>query len=338
MRRRLVRLLPGLLVSLSFTVWFVLNAHWTEVGAALRGVHLGWVALSATVLFTEFLIRTLRWKLLLRPLAPDARFGRLFVATVIGMSMNVVLPFRAGDLARPWLGSRETGGSLLPLVTVAVIERVFDLCGLLGVFLLTFLLLPGTSDAALLERLEAGGAVFGACGVLGLGTLVWLAANEQRARGVYEWGLRFVPQGPAAKIRTLLVGLSVGLGAVRSPAALAGALGLSLLHWFNGALSIWLLFHAFDLDLPLAAACFTSVLLALSVMLPQAPGFVGVFHVAVATALRVWQMDPGPAEAYAIAFWGVSFLPITTLGAILTVREGLDPRVLLRGETTAPQG
>lgn len=336
MRSRLVRLLPGLLVSLSFTVWFVANAHWSEVGAALRGVHLGWVALSAAVLFTEFPIRTLRWKLLLRPLAPDARFTRLFVATAIGMGMNVVLPFRAGDLARPWLGSRETGGSVLPLVTVAVIERVFDLCGLLGVLVLTLVLLPGTSGAALLDRLDAGAAVLVSGGVLGLATLVWLAANETRARGAYEWFLRFVPKGPAAKVRTLLVGLSVGLRAVRSPVTLLGALALSLLHWFNGALSIWLLFHAFDLDLPLAAACFTSVLLALSVMVPQAPGFIGVFHVAVATALRVWQMDPGPAEAYAIAFWGVSFLPITTLGAILTVREGLDPRVLLRGEATAP--
>lgn len=327
MRQRLLRLLPGLAVSLTFTAWFVGRAHWTEVGHALAGVELGWVGLSAAVLFTEFLVRALRWKVLLRPIAPQARLSRLFVATVIGMSLNVVLPFRAGDFARPWLGARETGTPMLPLVTIAVIERVFDLVGLLGVFLLAVALLPADAESDIIPVLRGGGAVFGLCGVVGLGSFVWMAADDSRARGLYEWGLRFAPAPIARKLRTLFHGLAEGLASVRDRTALLQAVGLSLLHWLNGTISIWLLFHAFALALPFGAAAFTSVVLALTVLFPQAPGFFGVFHFGVEQALRLWGMDAAPAQAYAIVFWAVSFVPVTTVGFVLSAREGLDRRM-----------
>lgn len=328
MRSRLLRLLPGLVVSAVFTWWFVAGADWASAIDALRQVQLPWVVAAAAVLFTEFLIRALRWRVLLRSLAPTARYSRLLVATLIGMALNVVLPFRAGDLARPWLGSRETGLPLLPLVTVAVFERVFDLVGLLGVFLMAVALLPHSADSALIASLRVGGLVFGGAGLLGLGGMVWAAANEARTRGIYEWLLRFLPGPVAGRFRVLFQGLATGLRGARDPVALAEALALSLLHWFNGTVSIWLLFHAFGLPLPFGAACFTSVLLALTVILPQAPGFIGPFQFGVANALRIWGVPGGAPDAYAIVFWAVSFVPVTTVGGLLALREGLDRRIL----------
>lgn len=328
MRSRVARLLPGLLVSVSFTVWFVWRAHWDEVGAALRLVDPRWVLLSAAVLFTEFLVRAARWKVLLRPIAPDARLGRLFVATVVGMSLNVLLPFRAGDLARPWLGARETGGSVLPLVTIAVIERVFDLCGLLGVFLLMVALLPGAAGGELVSSLELYGVIFGAGGLCGLGAFLWMAAHEESTRGLYVRLVGLLPSPMRPRFLGLFEGFATGLASVRDRGALATALGLSLVHWLNGTVSIWLLFRAFGLFLPFAAACFCSVAIALTVALPQAPGFFGVFHVAVEAALRLWGLDPAPAQAYAIVFWAVSFVPVATVGTLLSWREGFHPRML----------
>lgn len=330
MRHRLLRLLPGLAVSAGFTIWFLWRAHWAEVGAAMAGVRPVWVVLSAAMLFTEFLLRTLRWKVLLRPLAPGARYGRLFVATVIGMSLNVVLPFRAGDFARPWLGHRETGVPMLPLVTIAVIERVFDLLGLLVVLLVMTALLPASAEGDLVSRLQTYGAVLGAGGLLGLGVFITMAFQDQTSRTVMMRLLRLLPGPIAAKIGGLYDGLAVGLASVRSPRSLVEAAGISALHWLNGATSILLLFRAFDITLPFSAACFNTVAIAVAAALPQAPGFFGVFHVATESALRLWGLDPAPAQAFAIVFWGVSFVPVATVGAFLWWREGLDRRMLNR--------
>lgn len=326
MPNRLLRLLPGLIVSVGFTLWFVLNAHWAEVLGALRGVNVPLVILSAAVLFTEFAIRTLRWKVLLRPFAPTARLWRLFVATVIGMSLNVVLPFRAGDIARPWLGSRETGTPVLPLVTIAVIERVFDILGLVSILLMMVLILPQNAEAhgELVWNLKLYGSIFGVAGVTGMAIFLTLAAREQAARHIFARIVSIAPPPVANRFLFLFDGFVKGLESVRSRRALWEAGALSLLHWLNGSISIYVLFHAFGIDLPFAAACFTTVAIALTVALPQAPGFFGVFHVAIQTTLVLWGLDAGPAQAFAIVFWAVSFVPVATLGAILSWREGLS--------------
>ena len=94
--------------------------------------------------------------------------------------------------------------------------------------------------------------------------------------------------------------------------------------WFNGSFAIFLLFKAFSLDLPYAAACFTTVAIALTVLLPQAPGFFGVFHVAIEKTLVLWQVPEASAEAFAIVFWAVSFVPVTALGLLAIWREGIS--------------
>jgi hypothetical protein len=308
----------------------VVTAHWQEVAGALQGVNLGYVVLSAAVLFTEFIIRTLRWKVLLRPLAPHARIWRLFIATVIGMSLNVVLPFRAGDIARPWLGSRETDTSPLPLVTIAVIERVFDILGLVSVLVIMVLILPADAQAhgELVWNLKLYGGIFGVAGVVGLGIFLTLAAQEQHARGLFQTIVSVAPDPVADRFLHLFDGFVKGLESVRSRRALVEAGALSLMHWLNGSISIFVLFHAFDIHLPFAAACFMTVAIALTVALPQAPGFFGVFHVAIQTTLELWGLDPGPSQAFAIVFWAVSFVPVATAGAIAWWREGLSPAML----------
>ncbi len=330
---RFRRLLPGLLVTGAFTAWFVVGTHWGEVSAALAEVQGGWVALSAVVLFSEFYIRAARWKVLLGPLAPDVRPVRLLVATIIGMGLNVILPFRAGDLARPWLGHRETGVAVLPLVTIAVIERVFDILGLVCVLLLMVVLLPteAAAQGELVWNLKFYGACFGFIGIAALSTFLWLATREVAARALF---MRIASLGPPPlrdRAVELFDGFVVGLESVRDRRALVKAGALSVLHWFNGSLSIFVLFGAFDIDLPFAAACFTTVAIALTVALPQAPGFFGVFHVAIERTLVLWGQDAGPSQAFAIVFWAVSFVPVTLAALVLSGREGVRLADFARG-------
>lgn len=339
-RSRLLRLVPGIAVSVGFSWWFLATAEWGELRRALAGVRLEWVALSAVILFTEFLIRAARWRELLWQIAPKARYSRLFVATTVGMALNVVLPFRAGDFARPWLGSRETGTPVLPLFTVAVIERVFDILGLLFVFLLMLVVLPESAEqhGELVSNLKLYGSAFGAAGVLGLGTFLVLAAQEDRARLLFHRIARLGPPPLARRAIQLFDGFVVGLSSVRSTSALVKSAGLSMLHWLNGSLSIYALMRAFDIHLPFAAACFTTVAIALTVALPQAPGFFGVFHVAIEKTLLLWGQDAGPAQAFAIVFWGVSFLPITAVGAFFWWNEGLTTAMLRDAGAEGPDG
>ena len=51
-----------------------------------------------------FLIRAVRWRVLLYPLKADTKFGSRFASVSIGFAANNVLPARLGEFARAFAG------------------------------------------------------------------------------------------------------------------------------------------------------------------------------------------------------------------------------------------
>ncbi len=311
--------------------WFLYTTEWPAFLDALAKVRMGWVALSALVLMGEFVLRAIRWRILLKPVAPNATFGALLSATLIGGAVNTLLPARAGDLARPLVAHRRTGVPITPIITTNVVERVFDLVGLLFVLLLALALLPPVQgpEGVLVENLRRYGLLLGGAGMFGMITLFFVARNKAWFQPRLTALAQRLPHGPAAVVTRLLGGLMDGLAVMARPRDIAAAIGVSLVLWFNGALSIYILFQAFDIPLPFGASAFTAVALALTVVLPQAPGFVGVFHMAIEKTLVLWGLGVSPAKGFAVVLWGVSFLPVTVLGLIALWREGISLGSLL---------
>ncbi len=334
-RRRRITLIAWL-VTLAALGWFLydLRGEWRGVGQALSEVHLGWVALASAILLGEFFLRALRWKVLLRPLGTHARVRDMFDAQVIGAAVNTLLPLRAGELAKTLVASRRTGEPLVAVVATAVMERVYDLFGLICVLLLMVITLPNmaASENELVHNLKLYGGLFRTFALCCMVTFFLLATRREAARRTFERILSLAP-GPARRpFLGLFDGFVSGLGNARDFKGLGQAAILSVLMWVNGALAIWCLFEAFGMEIahPFGAACFTGVAIALTVALPQAPGFVGVFHVAMQKTMVLWGQEDADAFGFAVVFWAVSFLPVTAVGLARLYGEGLQLRQIRR--------
>lgn len=332
-----LRLALPFAVSTAALAWFSSGVDWPGLGAALAGVRPAWVAAAAGLLLGEFGLRALRWGVLLRPLGAGARLRDLFAAQLIGAAANTLLPLRAGELARPLVAARRTGQPLSAVVATAVMERVFDIFGLTSVLLLMALTLPPPppDEQHLIRNLKLYGGAFGLIAALAMAVFFTLAAQKNAARDIFAQILRLLPPPARPPFLRLFDGFVAGLGSTRDPRALSQAGLLSIWMWTNGALAIWCLFQAFGSGLPFGAACFTAVAIALTVALPQAPGFIGVFHVAMEKTMVLWGQPSAEAKAFAVVFWAVSFLPVTSLGLLAMWREGLQLRGLLQGAPAA---
>lgn len=345
MARRLPwKAIVGVLVSLACSALFLWSVDWAALGGALGDVHVAYVAIASALLLMEFVLRALRWKVLLRPVAPEARVRDLFVATVIGAAANTLLPLRAGEIAKPLVAAKKTGAPFVPVVATAVMERVYDIFGLFCVLMTMVLVLPhdpgrSADDAALVSNLKLYGGVFGTVALIAMMIFFILASRGEGARSIFQRITAIAPKPIASKFNELFDGFVSGLGNARDPRGLLEAASVSVLIWFNGAGAIYVLFMAFELDLPFGAACFTAVAIALTVAVPQAPGFVGVFHLAIFKTMGLWSVDPTPAKAFAIIFWGVSFLPVTLTGLLAMWSEGLSLGGLWssRGKSEVPE-
>jgi glycosyltransferase 2 family protein len=98
----------------------------------------------------------------------------------------------------------------------------------------------------------------------------------------------------------------------------------TLVHWLVCAASYVIAYYALGLEAPFMSALFVQGIIVLAVALPQAPGFIGIFEGFAAMALAVYGVDKEIAFAWAIAYHVVTYVPVTVLGLIYSIRMGLN--------------
>jgi len=73
------------------------------VWGSLTRAHFEYILLAVALSLLTFVVRALRWRILLSHLKGGIPFFSLLSCTVIGFMVSYVLPGRVGELARPLL-------------------------------------------------------------------------------------------------------------------------------------------------------------------------------------------------------------------------------------------
>jgi len=316
-RSHAVKTVFGLTLTVLLLWWVLRDVSvaevWHRVGEADP-----WLLAGAVVAATfSFVLRALRWRVLLRPSHPDSRFIPRFGATCIGFAVNNLLPARLGEFARAYALSRTEGLNIGASVASLVAERVFD--GLvLAFFLFATISLPGFplgegSTAVLVRRMANIGAL-----AFGLAFfLLWLAArHSDRSVSLFErLAGRLLSPSLSQRATRIVAGFLAGLGSLHDTVTFFKALGWSVVVWLNLAVSIWLGLLAFDITAPgLTGAIFLQSVIAFAVAAPSSPGFFGVFEAATRLGLGVYDVPATDMVSFATSYHVLTFIPVTILG------------------------
>lgn len=329
----------GILLGMGCLFWFTRELEWSILIAQLQQVQLIWVFVAICLLLCEFVLRAFRWNIILSPLQKQYQHNisikDLFIAQVIGATLNTLLPLRAGEIAKPTIIANRSKLPFWAITTTAIMERVYDLLGMVFVLIFMVLFLQpsfhiSAENQILIHNLQLYGGIFGLVAFVAMGIFFTLAT--QNARPIFVKIISISPSPVQRFFLHLFDGFIEGIGNAKDIKGIWRAGILSIILWLNGALAIYFLFFAFQLALPFGAACFVSVAIALTVALPQAPGFLGVFHIAIEKTLLLWGQTVIVAKGFALVFWAVSFLPVTLLGILFFSREKLNISALLKRE------
>ena len=115
-----------------------------DVGVALRSTNTALVALGLfSVLLTNG-AKTERWRLLFHPRHRNLRWRSCFVAIMVGQMLNILVPWRVGELARAYMIGETEGESKAYALGTIVIEKLVDvvMLGLVSSVLVWLLVLP----------------------------------------------------------------------------------------------------------------------------------------------------------------------------------------------------
>jgi len=325
-RRRWGKALIGITVTVLLLWWALADVTFSEVWANIRVGNLWLLLASVFVATAGFLIRALRWKVLLAPVKPDTTLRSRFAGVSIGFMVNNVLPARVGEFARAYAFSRLEPVSASAAFGSLVVERFMD-----GVVLLLFLVLPvftaGFPTGGALST-GAGGVLLRAGVVAVAVVLVALVVMTVWPRGFVRAAERVAAFLPRAIARPIVGGLGAFLGSIaimRDPKLLALGFAWSFFFWSWHGVSFWLGMLAFGIDTGFVSAIFTEAVVGFGVALPAAPGFFGTFHFAANVALSdVYGVPEAQSLAFAFGYHFGGWIPITLIGLWYAAKLGIS--------------
>lgn len=314
-----------------------------DIGRVFTDANLAFIVPSLVFYFAAVWFRSQRWRFLLRPLLGRTRRA-LYPVVVAGYMANNILPVRLGELVRAYyLGLREQVSSTAAFGTV-VLERASDVLALLFFVAVAWTVMP---TSGLIDRLAIdvpGGAPvlvtvslvpFVVVGVIVLGITV---APRSASVSLLNRLASLAPGPLRLKTRVLAVAgrLIDGLTVIRTPRTLVTVFAVSLPVWLLEAGMYLVIGYGFGLEehfagLPelIAAVMMFTAVANLALIVPSASGGIGPFEFFGAATLVALGVPEGTAAIYAVTVHVALLLPVTVLGALLVLADGLSFRGLI---------
>jgi glycosyltransferase AglD len=309
--------IAGLGVLAVAATWALDDVGWPALMDVVTHADPLWVTLAAAVNLGAIYAMAGRWQALLHPVAPLVSRLEAFKAMIMGFAVSIVVPARAGELARAeWLG-RRTGLPRATILGSIVLDHLVNAAGMFcGIAVLPLILdLPGWLHAgiwlALVVFAAAGSVVFALRPRAGLPTPDGAAASGGRA---------------GAGVTGFLARARLGLVALHDRRALARSLGASAVAWVLEMGVVSLTLWAFGIHAPFGVSLLVLMAVNLALVVPFAPpANLGTLELGATLALMECGVPKGQALAFALVYHFLQMIPIGVGGLVIAGRS------LLRG-------
>jgi uncharacterized protein (TIRG00374 family) len=290
---------------------------WLSIrGIELRGVidgfrtiRCGYVLPALAAMFLMQLLRSIRWGLILRPIGKVDQLS-LFSVTSVGFLAIVAIPARLGELARPYLITKKSRIPMSSALGTIFVERVLDSLTVLIIAVVALLFTP------LPPWLVRSSALFLAATLALSAVMILMVVRREATLRVLAPLIGRLPARYAGAVNRLIDHFIEGFRIMIDPALLLLVTLLSIAIWLVDVLAIYLLFLAFGLHLPIAAAFVLMIILIIGIAIPAAPGFIGNWHYFCILGLGLFGIPKTDALTFAIIYHALSIGIIILLGFI----------------------
>jgi hypothetical protein len=297
-----------LLISGIFLWLALVDVSFREMQRAFAKIDPLWLLLSFSGMVIAFIIRVIRWQVLLSYEKKMALMN-LTSSFLIGLMVNNILPARVGELVRAYILEKKEKVSKVLVLSTIILERTADGLSVFLFFVLLLFLCPFPENVKRMGFLVTGIYILSLLGLVGL--KIW---QERVVEAFGRW-----PK-VAKAVSSFSSGLNI-LGSLRKTALFSF---YSLLAWFIYGLAIHSLLIGFGIMGPLYVAFFVLVMCVIGVMIPAAPGYMGTFQYFCTLSLVIFGYDKSVGFSYSLILYIISFFPITFAGIFFMLKEGLS--------------
>lgn len=316
MTRRIFLIAVGILISIAALTWAAKGIDWSRLAEVMSMVP-GWIPLAAVAIYlSSFVPRAYRLKWMLAETAPSqVSLAHAGEAQIMGYAANNVLPLRLGELVRVFALHKLARLPRFTGLASLLAERILD--GLMVVLILggtvSLFAAHGThfGQTAVKPLLYTGSALFATA-------VVALIALASMTRQITRFSERLLPQRLHDAVGNILVALAF----FRDPKRAFGVVTLSALVWLLEGSAFVLVIASLGVEESWMVGYFMLAVVNLGILLPSAPGYVGVFQACGILAFQVLGLPREQGLAASVLIHICQFLPITVIGLMLASRHG----------------
>jgi uncharacterized protein (TIRG00374 family) len=315
-----LRTIIRVVISTAFVaaaLWFLLrDVDIAEVVALMGDSNLVLLAATVPMIVASHLLRAVRWRILLRPAAPNVKLSTAFSAVMIGYAVNTIIP-RLGEVVRPWIFAKRESLPMPLAGSSVLVERVIDVLTLLISITAVVVISPDVVQAVLPGvTVQTLGLKLGLPALVLIGILVMVVFTNVGPRLVQLTVARLRP-ALAQTLEGMLHSVRDGMRAVREPRLYISLVILSILVWVLYIVPIWVTAQAMPYasaqTLTIAGATTLLLVISVGVTIAPTPGAFGVYQsFAQVGLMALTSATASEALAFAMIAWlvnyGISFI------------------------------
>lgn len=313
----------GFAISFGLIVWLLIGIDWRETGKALEQVNPWYLALMSGVFLVQVYLRALRWRYLLPPHFQSVGDRELFDAIMVGQLANFILPLRAGEFARPAMLAKISPVDFGNGFGSVVLERLFDLLAVLVAFAVVVQGLPGLPGWV----------------IVGAESLFWLAIvitvffvvavslprhSKALAHRLIAVPGRYLSRHLNEALARFTDGVFNSAEVLRSPTQTIAVVLYTVAVWFGTYIFFYFTFSAMGWEPDLFQSVALTVIVALSVAAPSAPGFVGVYQTACVAGFVLFGGSAADGLAFSVVNHILQYVLISVIGTAVLYIRGLN--------------
>ncbi len=328
-RSRLLLNLVTVVVTLVFAYIAFSGINLSLAWRSLRSSDYWWIVAALVAFGLGDLTRAMRWRsLFARGRRPPP--GAVTNAMMVGYLYNNIMPARAGEAARVVVLTQRSDTAPVEIVGTVVLERLYDVLGILVLFFAAEPWLPHVSwfGAAALAAIVLA--------VLIATAAIVLAVYGDRPLRLLLRPLKRLSLFSGERLEHTLDELVHGLSGLRHPRLALEAFAWTIVSWLLTATCAYFVTVAFHLHLPFAAGILVAVAIGAGMILPSSPAAVGVFEGAALIALNAYSIPHSSALPCALVLHLVNFVPFVAVGVFLLHYNSRHPRVSTVRSTARP--
>lgn len=285
-----------------FLVWYSLTiVSPNELASYFKNANYSWISLGLFFGILSHLSRAYRWKFLLEPLGYQPKFLNSVLAVLVAYLMNLFLP-RAGEVTRAAVMSNYEDIPFEKGFGTIVAERLADLCMLMIiVFIALFVQFDFIWNLVTKDFKPAK-----IIGILIIGILLFFVF------------VRFIKKGKskiAKKLNTFFFGLKDGVTSIFRMKNKWPFLFHTVFIWVMYVAMFWAIIPAIDgLEVPFGGILIGFIAGGFSIAATN--GGVGLYPIAVASALSLFGIDTVTGNAFGWIMWTSQTAMVIVFGGL----------------------